>query len=195
MEERLDIFNEDGQYAGTALRSAAHRDGLWHQVVQCWVVSREEQNVWLYFQQRSANKEDFPNLYDLAVGGHIGAGESPQTAAVREIREEIGLRLSPNELEYLGDTREIIQFPDFFDREIARVFYYEAQHLPFQVGEEVSRMIRVSLEDYLQWDRHQTDQLWVYPLDGRPILSGRNDWCIHEGVFEPLILPRILKKR
>lgn len=193
MDERLDIFTEDGRPSGTALRSTAHRDGLWHQVVQCWVVSREGPSVWLYFQQRSAKKEDFPSLFDLAVGGHISAGESPQTAAVREIREEIGLVLSPRQLEYLGDTREIIRFPDFYDREIARVFYYESATLPFQLGEEVSRMIRVRLKDYLRWDRHQTDELWVYPLDGPPLLSGRNDWCIHEGVFEPFILPRILK--
>ena len=38
----------------------------------------------------------------VAPGGKLEAGESPNDAAVREVREEVGITVDPNELEPLG---------------------------------------------------------------------------------------------
>jgi ADP-ribose pyrophosphatase YjhB (NUDIX family) len=66
---------------------------------------------------RRAGTGFFDGLYSLP-GGHVEAGESVRLAAVRELREELGLRLEPAELEWFGvmhrlsDTNRI----DFFLR-------------------------------------------------------------------------------
>jgi 8-oxo-dGTP pyrophosphatase MutT (NUDIX family) len=87
--ELLTIYDDEMNETGVAARDEVHAKGLLHQVVHCWVVSRWNGETWLYFQQRSHTKKDFPGLYDLAVGGHIDAGEEPLAAALREMREEI----------------------------------------------------------------------------------------------------------
>ncbi|GAE36232.1 NUDIX hydrolase [Halalkalibacter akibai] len=47
----------------------------------------------MLIQQRQAFKEGWPNMWDLTVGGSAIAGDTSQTAAQRELLEEIGLDL------------------------------------------------------------------------------------------------------
>ncbi|XVV15901.1 NUDIX domain-containing protein [Actinoplanes sp. CA-131856] len=42
---------------------------------------------------RSPDRHVYPNVWDLA-GGHVEAGESELTALARELREELGVRIS-----------------------------------------------------------------------------------------------------
>jgi mutator protein MutT len=64
---------------------------------------------------RRAGTGFFDGLYSLP-GGHVEAGESVVQAAVREMREETGLRIEPHDLAWMGvvhrlsDTNRI----DFF---------------------------------------------------------------------------------
>jgi isopentenyldiphosphate isomerase len=46
----------------------------------------------LMIQQRSAGKDTFPLSWEC-VGGHLGPGEEYESAALREVQEEIGLAL------------------------------------------------------------------------------------------------------
>ena len=45
----------------------------------------------LLLQKRSAAKDIFPGRWDMAVGGHVDSGETPDQAAVREMGEELGM--------------------------------------------------------------------------------------------------------
>ena len=44
-----------------------------------------------FVHQRQATKETFPNKYGLGAGGYVDEGETPSTAAQRELLEETGL--------------------------------------------------------------------------------------------------------
>ena len=44
-----------------------------------------------FVHQRLATKETFPNRYGLGAGGYVDAGETPHSAAQRELFEETGL--------------------------------------------------------------------------------------------------------
>jgi 8-oxo-dGTP pyrophosphatase MutT (NUDIX family) len=52
------------------------------------------------WQKRSDEVDRYPGDYDLSAGGHINLGESPIEAAIREGREEIGVQLTKDDLEY-----------------------------------------------------------------------------------------------
>lgn len=53
-------------------------------------------------------------MLDVSCGGHVVAGETPLEAAISELREELGLEVNPQELEFLGihrsSTRPALDF-------------------------------------------------------------------------------------
>lgn len=88
-EEIFPLVDIDGNVIGEASRSKCH-DGskLLHPVIHLHVFNEKGE---VYLQKRSSKKEIFPLLWDSSVGGHIDLGETPEVAARREAREEIGL--------------------------------------------------------------------------------------------------------
>jgi isopentenyl-diphosphate delta-isomerase len=88
--ELLDIVDLDGNPTGEQRDKAeVHRLGLWHRDVHVWITDGER----TLQQQRAWHKKIMPGAWDVAVGGHVGAGESYLQAAMRETEEELGLRL------------------------------------------------------------------------------------------------------
>jgi isopentenyldiphosphate isomerase len=106
--ELVDVFDDDGRPAGRVERGLAHRDGLWHRSLHCWLVTG---NGALLVQRRSADKAHWPGLLDVSAAGHVLAGE-PWTAAPREVREELGLTLTDGLLIDGGERREVLRLPE-----------------------------------------------------------------------------------
>lgn len=89
-EEWFDLVDPEGGIIGRARRSECHGNpDLLHQAVHIFVVHPDTGD--LFLQKRSAHKDIQPGKWDTSVGGHVDAGESPEAAAVRELREELGL--------------------------------------------------------------------------------------------------------
>lgn len=67
-----------------------------------WFYKRENDELYILFQKRSMFVNN-GGLYDMTAGGHIDAGEegSPISVAIREAKEEIGIDLSPEELDFV----------------------------------------------------------------------------------------------
>ncbi|MFR3313045.1 MAG: hypothetical protein ACLTT2_02255 [Alphaproteobacteria bacterium] len=40
-DELIDIYDENMNHLGTAMKSQAHREGLWHRVFHCWIVNKD----------------------------------------------------------------------------------------------------------------------------------------------------------
>ncbi len=105
MDELIDILNEKGDFTGeTAMKSVAHKKGLFHQTVHVWFYTEKGE---VLIQQRGKNKDTHPLLWDVSVAGHIGAGEAIEISALREIEEEIGLMVEPKELQKIGTFKSI----------------------------------------------------------------------------------------
>ncbi len=58
----------------------------------------EGNEIELLWQQRSEQLSDFPGKWDVSAGGHVNLGETFAEAAVREAREEIGIKISVDDL-------------------------------------------------------------------------------------------------
>ena len=79
----------------------------------------------ILLQKRSEIKS-FPGCYDISSAGHIPAGEDFVPSALRELKEELGISATAEELVCCGD-RTIIWDDVFFgkeyhDRQYTRVF-------------------------------------------------------------------------
>ncbi|MGW4908337.1 NUDIX hydrolase [Streptomyces sp. NPDC004270] len=87
-DEILDIVDEHDRVIGQAPRGEAYARGLRH---RCAFVLARDAADRVFVHRRTATKLVFPSLYDMFVGGVVGAGESYDDAALREAEEELGV--------------------------------------------------------------------------------------------------------
>ena len=117
--ELFDVLTADGRKTGlTKERSAVHRDGDWHGSVHIWVFRRGK----VLLQRRAAGKDSYPLFLDAGCTGHIDAGEDALSAAVREVSEEIGLKITPDRLQRLFCEPITDRAPGFISNEHNTVF-------------------------------------------------------------------------
>ena len=90
-EEIFDIVNERDEVVGQARRSEVHRTGLLHRAVHVLVFNSRGQ---LFLQKRSMAKDTAKGKWDSSSSGHVDSGEDYDRCAVREVWEEIGLKLA-----------------------------------------------------------------------------------------------------
>ena len=93
-EEWFDVVNERDEVIRRATRREVHATGLWHRAVHILVFDAKGH---VLLQKRSMLKDLSPGLWDSSCSGHLDAGEDYDTAAIRELGEEIGVRLEAGE--------------------------------------------------------------------------------------------------
>ncbi|CAL9627072.1 putative Nudix hydrolase YfcD [Streptomyces sp. enrichment culture] len=87
-DEILDIVDEHDRVIGRYPRGEAYAKGLRH---RCVFVQARDAEGRIFVHRRTPTKLVFPSLYDMFVGGVVGAGESYDEAALREAEEELGV--------------------------------------------------------------------------------------------------------
>ena len=91
-EEMLDLLDGNGAVIGQIRRAEVHGNPrLRHRAVHILVRNARGE---IYLQKRSLEKLVQPGKWDSSCGGHIPAGESWETGALRELEEELGLKLA-----------------------------------------------------------------------------------------------------
>ncbi|MER6134627.1 NUDIX domain-containing protein [Streptomyces sp. NPDC001815] len=88
-DEILDVVDEHDVVVGQARRGDVYARGLRH---RCAFIQVRDAAGRLFVHRRTPDKLVFPSLYDMFVGGVVGAGESYDDAALREAEEELGVR-------------------------------------------------------------------------------------------------------
>jgi isopentenyldiphosphate isomerase len=83
------VVDEEDRVIGTATRGECHSNPLLiHRVAHVLVFTPAGG---LLLQKRSPAKDIQPGKWDTSVGGHLNPGEDYQTAAYRELAEELGI--------------------------------------------------------------------------------------------------------
>jgi 8-oxo-dGTP pyrophosphatase MutT (NUDIX family) len=83
-----DIVDDDDRVLRTVPRRVMRAERLMHRAV---FVAVEHPDGQLLVHRRSEAKDLWPGWWDLAVGGVVGAGETYDDAACRELAEEVGI--------------------------------------------------------------------------------------------------------
>ena len=90
-EEIFDVVNAQDEVIDHRPRSEVHRRGLLHRAVHVLVFNSQGE---IFLQKRSMLKDCFPGTWDSSASGHLDRGEAYDACAVRELGEEIGLRVT-----------------------------------------------------------------------------------------------------
>jgi isopentenyldiphosphate isomerase len=186
--EQLKIFDKNRNQIGVATREDIHRLGYWHETFQCWFIREEKGTVYLYLQLRSNTKKDYPNLLDITAAGHLMADETVRDG-IREIKEEIGIELSFQELIPLGIIDYCVINEGLIDKEIANVFLYKSNKSFDDYTlqkEEVTGIVKTEFNDFaeLWFDERETIK-----IKGFEIMENGNKKIIDEEVSRNKFVP------
>lgn len=88
-EEMLEVVDERGRFVRAASRAECHADAcLIHRSVCVLVYDPAGR---LFVQTRAHSKDTYPGMRDLSATGHVRLSEAWEEAAIRELREELGI--------------------------------------------------------------------------------------------------------
>ncbi len=123
-EELIDVLNENGLKTGKVLsRNDVHKQGLWHRIIVVAIINEKNE---ILIQQRSANKDKNPNMWDISVTGHLSSGQDSLSAATREISEEVSVSLG-----YTVEVRDFRFMFSFRKEEKVNDNHYDRQFYDF----------------------------------------------------------------
>ncbi|SDE56818.1 isopentenyl-diphosphate Delta-isomerase [Riemerella columbipharyngis] len=88
MEESVVLVNEDDTVIGTMEKMKAHRLGLLHRAFSIFLFDKQGN---MLLQKRAREKYHSPNLWTNAVCSHPRENETYKDAAIRRLREELGI--------------------------------------------------------------------------------------------------------
>ena len=169
--EYLDIVDQNGIPTGEIVeRKQAHEEGIMHRTSHVWLLRKYNDCVQILLQKRCDTKDSFPGCYDISSAGHIPAGVDFVPSAIRELKEELGIEVSGNELIFCGDC--IIAWDDefygkpFHDRQYSRVFalWCDKSEQEFHLQEEeVSDVLWMGLDQAISAVNENTIPNCIYP--------------------------------
>ena len=142
--ELLDIVDEQGNFTGQVMeREKAHDLNLLHWEIAVFLVNDNKE---LLLQKRSPNKRFSPNKWGLCAG-HVDSGETPEKTALREIKEELGIKLSPGDLRIL-EERDVLKLES--NSRLTRMYYviYNKNDFTIQT-EELSEVKWFNIDDVI----------------------------------------------
>lgn len=161
MGEILDIFDAKMNRIGTEARDIVHTKGFWHQTFHCWIIRKEKDREYVLFQIRDKEKKDAPNKLDITAAGHLKAGESKEDG-LRELEEELGLKVDIKELSYLGIRISASENENRINKEFAHVYMMRSdlpiESYKLQEG-EVAGLVQIGVEDGLRLCAHDADSV------------------------------------
>lgn len=94
-DEIFDIVDGQDRVVGRATRKEVHARRLLHRATHVLVFDQAGR---VFLQKRSLLKDSAPGCWDSSCSGHLDTGEDYLAAAVRELKEEIGVSAEPAQL-------------------------------------------------------------------------------------------------
>lgn len=125
--EYLDIVDEFGNPTGEIIeRNIAHAKGILHRTSHVWLFRQQDGDLEILLQKRSKDKDSFPGCFDISSAGHIPTGVDFVTSALRELKEELGVVATEEDLYLCGQRRihyeRIFYGKRFVDNQVSNIY-------------------------------------------------------------------------
>ncbi len=141
--EYFDVYNENGMPTGEKIeRSVAHEKGILHAAVHIYIYRINNCRYEILLQKRADDKDSFPSCWDTSCAGHVSSGDNFETTALKELSEELGIKIDLNQLTHAFDQLvekiNIFYSKTFTDREYNKVYllHYDAPETSFSFQKE-----------------------------------------------------------
>jgi len=158
--ESLIEVDSDNKVIGPIPRGIAHKSPEKYYRTIFIIVKDEKDKVLL--QKRSSSKDLYPNCWDLSVGGHVNYGETYTEAAIKELREELGIVTNVKGLRFIGEV--LVRLPS--SNEFFHVFEYELKSVDEITlnADEVDSTMWMSIEQVKESMQQQELKWYPRPL-------------------------------
>lgn len=198
---KIDIYDADMEYVGSAFRKKVHSIGLWHKTFHCWIYRNDNGKGLIWVQRRSSSKSDFPSKLDITVGRHLLEGETDKEA-VRRVSAEIGAEVPFSDLTYIGVRSHSEHVGSFINNEHNSVFLYNA---PYSLSDlnpnpsEVSAVLQIDAAELLSLFKGRKRHITAYELSldsGKNIRQSRisiKDFVPHDKEYYKEICMSVIK--
>ena len=151
--EIWDLFTKDGQPTGKQHRRGDPLPaGFYHPGVHVWIRNSKGQYL---MSQRAADRPTFPLKWEC-VGGSMLAGEDALTGAIREVQEELGITLDPDQGKLLfTEARDVVAGVPFYDYMYFWLFRYDGDFsLKDASTPEVAQAKWMTVEEILEFQKN-----------------------------------------
>ena len=169
-DELIDIYDQNMNILGTAPRSQAHNEGLWHQTFHCWIVSQPDK-IWLHSCK-----------LDISSAGHLRSGEKPKDG-IGLIETELGLRIDCNKLTKLFTGKKVTNTPSYINREFTATYMLETDQKLSELElnpAEVSGLFEICIDDLLNLFNRKVTKVYASGL----MLNAKNKFELKTGSFD-----------
>lgn len=165
-EELLSVVDQNDNPIRPKTREEVHRNGYWHRISHIWIVNSQQQ---ILCQKRTAGKDINPGKWEAHFGGHVANKEEYIDNAIKEIKEEIGI----------GRTKEDMIFFKIYkydkDREFQGIFYtkwggdiktlfLEKEEVEKVAWKNISTLKKNFEEKNLSWTHHEYEKELLFAL-------------------------------
>ncbi|MFA5830130.1 MAG: NUDIX domain-containing protein [Candidatus Gracilibacteria bacterium] len=159
-DELIDLVDEKNELTGEQKTwSEVHNKALLHRSVHIWIYNSKGE---VLLQLRSEEKYTFPNLWDISCAGHVDLNEDPKTSALRELKEELGLTVDPQNLKFRNIEREQKSSGKFKENEFCYVYLLkfdgaasdlvlqkeEVQQVQFLTPQQIEKELKINPTNY-----------------------------------------------
>lgn len=168
--EILDVVDEKGNPTGETIdRVRAHQLGIRHRTSHVWILRRKNNTIQILLQKRSDDKDSFPGFYDISSAGHIPSGVDFYSSAIRELKEELGIHVSVEELVDCGNRHfcfeNVFHGHVFKDNQVSKIFilWKDLEENEFHfLDHEVSKVKWFDLDECYQGVKNNTIHHCIY---------------------------------
>lgn len=153
--EYLDVISEEDEVIGKETRKKVHEVGLWHRGVHVFLFTQDGK---MLIQKRSADRSNSPSLLDCSVSEHVQAGESYMDAAMRGLKEEMGVenieikKLSKFSMNYGLNDNEISElYEGVVDSNQVKFDPVEIESVDYITSDQLKQMLREDESKFCYW--------------------------------------------